>query len=105
MVPSNCGGNLVSARANDTKSAVFDTKQAFSDKKTAFPDRLTGLRCGVHQFPFPPFISSGDTQMIRRRLFATIAIIASVVLTACSDMTAPKNDVACPITNGSSTCK
>ena len=43
--------------------------------------------------------------MIRRRLFASIAIIASVVLTACSDMTAPKNDVACPITNGSSTCK
>ena len=42
--------------------------------------------------------------MIRRRLFATVAIIASVVLTACSDMTAPKNDV-CPITNGSSTCK
>lgn len=43
--------------------------------------------------------------MIRRRLFATVAIIASVVLTACSDMTAPKNDVSCPITNGSSTCK
>jgi len=43
--------------------------------------------------------------MIRRRLFATIAIIASVVLTACSDMTAPKNDVSCPITSGSSTCK
>ena len=43
--------------------------------------------------------------MIRRRLFATVAIIASVVLTACSDMTAPKNDVGCPITNGSSTCK
>ena len=39
-----------------------------------------------------------------RRLFATVAIIASVVLTACSDMTAPKNDV-CPLTNGSSTCK
>ena len=39
-----------------------------------------------------------------RRLFATVAIIASVVLTACSDMTAPKNDV-CPVTNGSSTCK
>jgi uncharacterized protein YcgI (DUF1989 family) len=43
--------------------------------------------------------------MIRHRLFATIAIIASVVLTACSDMTAPKNDAPCPITNGSSTCK
>jgi outer membrane biogenesis lipoprotein LolB len=42
--------------------------------------------------------------MIRRRLFTTVAIIASVVLAACSDMTAPKNDV-CPITNGSSTCK
>jgi outer membrane biogenesis lipoprotein LolB len=42
--------------------------------------------------------------MIRRRLFTTVAIIASVVLAACSDMTAPKNDV-CPITSGSSTCK
>jgi molybdopterin-guanine dinucleotide biosynthesis protein A len=105
MVPSSCGGNLVSARANDKKSAVFDRKQTFYDKKTAFPDLLTGLRCGVHQFPFPPFISSGDTPMIRRRLFATVAIIASVVLTACSDMTAPKNDVGCPITSGSSTCK
>ena len=43
--------------------------------------------------------------MIRRRLFTMLAIVASVVVTACSDMTAPKNDVACPITNGSSTCK
>jgi len=42
--------------------------------------------------------------MIRRRLFTTVAIIASVVLAACSDMTAPKNDTGCPITNGSSTC-
>jgi hypothetical protein len=70
----------------------------------AFPGFLTGLRCGYFSFPFPPFPSSGDTPMIRHRLFATIAIIASVVLTACSDMTAPKNEV-CPITSGSSTCK
>jgi outer membrane biogenesis lipoprotein LolB len=42
--------------------------------------------------------------MIRHRLFITVAIIASVVLTACSDMTAPKNDVNCPIVSGSSTC-
>ncbi|HMF88631.1 MAG TPA: hypothetical protein VK575_11190 [Gemmatimonadaceae bacterium] len=42
--------------------------------------------------------------MIRNRLFTAVAIIASVVLTACSDMTAPKNDV-CPIVSGSSTCK
>jgi outer membrane biogenesis lipoprotein LolB len=41
--------------------------------------------------------------MIRRRLLIATAIIASVVLTACSDMTAPKNDV-CPIVNGSQTC-
>lgn len=41
--------------------------------------------------------------MIRNRLFAAVAIIAAVVLTACSDMTAPKNPV-CPVTNGSSTC-
>jgi outer membrane murein-binding lipoprotein Lpp len=42
--------------------------------------------------------------MIRRKLLVAAAIIASVVLTACSDMTAPKNDVACPVTNGSSVC-
>jgi outer membrane biogenesis lipoprotein LolB len=40
--------------------------------------------------------------MIRRRLLVATAIIASVVLTACSDMTAPKN--ACPMTSGSQTC-
>ncbi len=40
--------------------------------------------------------------MIRRLLVAT-AIVASVVLTACSDMTAPKGN-ACPIMNGSSIC-
>jgi len=41
--------------------------------------------------------------MTRNRLFAAAVIIAAVVLTACSDMTAPKND-ACPVMNGSSTC-
>jgi outer membrane biogenesis lipoprotein LolB len=41
--------------------------------------------------------------MIRRKLLVATAIIASVVLTACSDMTAPKNEV-CPIVNGSQTC-
>jgi hypothetical protein len=40
--------------------------------------------------------------MIRNRLFAAAAIIAAVVLTACSDMTAPKS--ACPVISGSSTC-
>jgi hypothetical protein len=40
--------------------------------------------------------------MIRNRLLAAVAIIAAVVLTACSDMTAPKND--CPVVGGSSTC-
>jgi hypothetical protein len=40
--------------------------------------------------------------MIRRNLLIVAAIIASVVVTACSDMTAPKND--CPLTNGSQIC-
>jgi PBP1b-binding outer membrane lipoprotein LpoB len=40
--------------------------------------------------------------MIRRLLAASI-IVAAVVLTACSDMTAPKSS-ACPVLNGSSTC-
>jgi PBP1b-binding outer membrane lipoprotein LpoB len=38
-----------------------------------------------------------------RRLLAASVIIAAVVLTACSDMTAPKTDI-CPVLNGSSTC-
>lgn len=38
-----------------------------------------------------------------RRLFLAATVIASVVLAACSDMTAPKND-SCPVMNGSSTC-
>jgi hypothetical protein len=42
--------------------------------------------------------------MIRRRLFIITSVIASVVMAACSDMTAPKNDAPCPVTNGSSTC-
>jgi len=42
--------------------------------------------------------------MIRRKLLVATAIIASVVLTACSDMTAPKNDNPCPVTNGSQIC-
>ena len=41
--------------------------------------------------------------MIRRRLLVATAIIASIVLTACSDMTGPKND--CPMTSGSQTCE
>jgi hypothetical protein len=42
--------------------------------------------------------------MIRRNLFIAAALIASFVVTACSDMTAPKNDAPCPVINGSSTC-
>ena len=41
--------------------------------------------------------------MIRRKLLVATAVIASVVLTACSDVTAPKGD-ACPVVSGSSTC-
>jgi hypothetical protein len=43
MILGNWRQKLVSARANDKKSAVFDTKQAFSDKKTPF----WGLRMPV----------------------------------------------------------
>jgi hypothetical protein len=87
---------------NDKKSAVFDRKQAFSDKKTPFRDSLGGVR-------LQPLLSSAvsptphlETTMIRRRLLSATAIIAAVVLAACSDMTAPKN--TCPMTSGSSTC-
>ncbi|MFL5501984.1 MAG: hypothetical protein ACJ79Q_12180 [Gemmatimonadaceae bacterium] len=42
--------------------------------------------------------------MIRRRLLLAATVIASVVLAACSDMTAPTNDTSCPVINGGSTC-
>jgi hypothetical protein len=48
-------------------------------------------------FPYQEF------PMIRRKLLVATAIIASVVLAACSDMTGPKP--ACPIVNGSSVCQ
>jgi len=54
------------------------------------------------QYANEPIHLFQELQMIRRRLLVATAIIASVVLTACSDMTGPKN--ACPMTNGSSTC-
>jgi len=41
--------------------------------------------------------------MIRRRLLIAASVIASVVLAACSDMIAPKNDT-CPVVGGSSHC-
>jgi hypothetical protein len=50
--------------------------------------------------PFP----NQEFPMIRRKLLVATAIIASVVLTACSDMTAPKNDASCPVVNGSQVC-
>ena len=43
--------------------------------------------------------------MIRRRLLVVTAVVASVVLAACSDMTGPKNDNTCPVSSGSSTCE
>jgi hypothetical protein len=49
--------------------------------------------------PFP----NQEFPMIRRKLLVATAIIASVVLAACSDMTAPKSN-ACPVINGSQVC-
>jgi hypothetical protein len=42
--------------------------------------------------------------MIRRRLLLAATVLASVVLAACSDMTAPTNDAPCPVLGGGSTC-
>lgn len=41
--------------------------------------------------------------MIRRNLLIVTTVVAAFVLTACSDMTAPKSDT-CPVTSGSQTC-
>jgi len=42
--------------------------------------------------------------MIRRNLLIATAVIVSFVLTACSDMTAPKSHASCPVLGGSQTC-
>jgi hypothetical protein len=98
IILGNWGQNPVSGRGDDKKSGVSDKKQAFPDKKMPFRHWRRAVRCSGQQNPLP----LGDTPMIRRRLFIATAIIASFVLTACSDMTAPKN--VCPMTNGSQTC-
>jgi hypothetical protein len=85
---------------NDRKSAVFDRKQTFSDKKMPFQHLMIPVRWACQTSPDLFLIRSFP--MIRRKLLVATAIIASVVLAACSDMTAPKN--TCPIINGSSTC-
>jgi len=42
--------------------------------------------------------------MIRRNLIVAVAVIVSVVLTACSDVTGPGNGTTCPVTTGSGVC-
>ena len=42
--------------------------------------------------------------MIRRNLLIATAVIASFVLAACSDVTAPKSHASCPVISGSQTC-
>jgi hypothetical protein len=42
--------------------------------------------------------------MIRRNLTVAVAVIVSVVLTACSDISGPQNNLPCPVTNGSGVC-
>jgi len=42
--------------------------------------------------------------MIRRNLIVAVAIIVSVVLTACSDVSGPQNTVPCPVSSGSGVC-
>ena len=104
MILGNWWESLRGARANDKKSAVFGRKQAFSDKKTTFRRLQLGVRLACSVPPASPLFFIRSSSMTRNRLFAAIAIVSAVVLTACSDMTAPKNDAPCPVVNGSSVC-
>jgi hypothetical protein len=63
-----------------------------------------GHTLSVVSTPTNPFFFQ-ELQMIRRRLLVVATVVASVVLAACSDMTAPTNDASCPVNTGSSTCK
>jgi hypothetical protein len=102
MILGNWRESLGGARANDKKSAVFGMKQTFSDKKTTFRRFQVGVRLACSDPPGHTLSFIRSSSMTRNRLFAAIAIISAVVITACSDMTAPKS--ACPVINGSSVC-
>jgi hypothetical protein len=102
MILGNWWESLGGARANDKKSAVFGRKQTFSDKKTTFRRFQLGVLLACSDPPAGPLSFIRSSSMTRNRLFGAIAIIAAVVLTACSDMTAPKS--ACPVIGGSSVC-
>lgn len=41
--------------------------------------------------------------MVRRNLLVAVAVIVSIVLTACSDVTGPANTI-CPVSTGSGVC-
>lgn len=43
--------------------------------------------------------------MSRQKLLTLAALVAALALTACADLTGPRNDTACPITGGSDTCR
>ena len=42
--------------------------------------------------------------MSRQKLLAIAALLTTLAITACSDLTGPSNDTACPISSGSDTC-
>jgi hypothetical protein len=43
--------------------------------------------------------------MPRQKLLALAALVAALSVAACSDLTGPSNDTACPISGGSDTCQ
>jgi hypothetical protein len=42
--------------------------------------------------------------MTRQKLLMFVALIATLAVTACADVTGPGNDGMCPVTGGSDTC-
>jgi hypothetical protein len=103
MIYQRCRAKLLSARGLIEKSPFLIRNIHFLIRNWHFAVSKWAY-VGPITFPTLPFFLSGDTPMTRRNLVAAAAIIASVVLTACSDMTAPKADAPCPVVNGSSTC-
>ena len=43
--------------------------------------------------------------MSRQKLLTFAALVAALALSACADVTGPRNDAACPITGGSDCVK
>lgn len=98
-IPENLGIRPLQREQNLMKNRTFDTKPALRVAKSTYSCRLNDLAWTLQPFP----LHHEEPSMPRKNLLTLAALITALALTACADLTAPKN--VCPITGGSDTCK